>query len=151
MNKNIVIVDIDGTISKIGKRDKYLIKEPKDWDSFYKDDFDDEPIKEMIELVELLSKKYSIIFCTSRKEIIRDKTQLWIIKNFSFKSGLWNSPILMRKISDNTSDPIFKINALKEAKINLNNIAFVLEDRTCNVEMFRSLGLICFQVADCKF
>lgn len=151
MSKNIVIVDIDGTISKIGKRDKYLIKEPKDWDSFYKDDFDDEPIKEMIELVELLSKKYSIIFCTSRKEIIRDKTQLWIIKNFSFKSGLWNSPILMRKISDNTSDPISKINALKEAKINLNNIAFVLEDRTCNVEMFRSLGLICFQVADCKF
>ena len=151
MSKNIVIVDIDGTISKIGKRDKYLIKEPKDWDSFYKDDFDDEPIKEMIELVELLSKKYSIIFCTSRKEIIRDKTQLWIIKNFSFKSGLWDSPILMRKISDNTSDPISKINALKEAKINLNNIAFVLEDRTCNVEMFRSLGLICFQVTDCKF
>ena len=151
MSKNIVIVDIDGTISKIGKRDKYLIKEPKDWDSFYKDDFDDEPIKEMIELVELLSKKYSIIFCTSRKEIIRDKTQLWIIKNFSFKSGLWNSPILMRKISDNTSDPISKINALKEAKINLNNIAFVLKDRTCNVEMFRSLGLICFQVVDCKF
>ena len=151
MSKNIVIVDIDGTISKIGKRDKYLIKEPKDWDSFYKDDFDDEPIKEMIELVELLSKKYSIIFCTSRKEIIRDKTQLWIIKNFSFKSGLWNSLILMRKNDDDTSDPISKVNTLKEAKINLNDIAFILEDRTCNVEMFRSLGLICFQVADCKF
>lgn len=30
MNKNIVIVDIDGTIAKMGKRDQYLMKEPKD-------------------------------------------------------------------------------------------------------------------------
>ena len=57
----------------------------------------------------------------------------------------------MRKNDDDTSDPISKVNTLKEAKINLNDIAFILEDRTCNVEIFRKLGLICFQVADCKF
>jgi hypothetical protein len=42
--KFIVIVDIDGTISKVGDRIKYLKQDPKDWESFYKDCFEDEPI-----------------------------------------------------------------------------------------------------------
>jgi hypothetical protein len=31
-----VVIDIDGTISYVGERLKYLQQEPKDWDSFYK-------------------------------------------------------------------------------------------------------------------
>ena len=46
-----IIVDIDGTISRIGERLKYLIQSPKDWDSFYGDCFDDEPIIEIVGLV----------------------------------------------------------------------------------------------------
>ena len=49
--KRIVVVDIDGTISQVGERLKYLKQEPKDWDSFYNDCFEDEPIEEMIDLV----------------------------------------------------------------------------------------------------
>ena len=45
-----IIVDIDGTISRIGERLKYLIQSPKDWDSFYGDCFDDEPIIEIVNL-----------------------------------------------------------------------------------------------------
>ena len=37
--KKTVIVDIDGTISKVGERLKYLLQSPKDWDSFYNDCF----------------------------------------------------------------------------------------------------------------
>lgn len=47
-NKGIVICDIDGTISRVGDRLKYLQQNPKDWDSFYNDCFNDEPIREMV-------------------------------------------------------------------------------------------------------
>lgn len=45
--KNIVVVDIDGTIAKVGDRLKYLQQEKKDWDSFYEHCDEDEPIKDM--------------------------------------------------------------------------------------------------------
>ena len=47
MNRT-VIIDIDGTISKVGERIKYLQSEPKDWDSFYNDCFEDEPIANVL-------------------------------------------------------------------------------------------------------
>ena len=34
-SKCYVVVDIDGTISKVGDRIKCLEQSPKDWDSFY--------------------------------------------------------------------------------------------------------------------
>ena len=43
MKKDIVIVDIDGTIAKVGDRLKYLQQEPKDWDSFYEHCNEDNP------------------------------------------------------------------------------------------------------------
>ena len=66
--KNIVVVDIDGTLSVVGERMKYIEQEPKDWRRFYADKFDDEPIPEVCGLVRELSRTYSIIFCTSRSE-----------------------------------------------------------------------------------
>ena len=52
MSKNIVVVDIDGTIAKVGDRLKYFQQEKKDWDSFYEHCDEDEPIKDMCRLVE---------------------------------------------------------------------------------------------------
>ena len=91
MNR-LVIVDIDGTISKPGKRLKYLKQDKPDWDSFYNDCFDDEPILEMIDLVNILSAHYRIIFCTGRRESIREKTEAWISKWL----GLEDYVLLMR-------------------------------------------------------
>ena len=31
-----VVVDIDGTLSKVGERLKYLQQDPPDWDRFYR-------------------------------------------------------------------------------------------------------------------
>ena len=60
--KNIVVVDIDGTIAKMGDRLKYLMQEPKDYDSFYQDEFDDEPIMDIVRLVVNLQKSgYQIV------------------------------------------------------------------------------------------
>jgi len=148
MSKHIVIVDIDGTISKVGERLKYLQQEPKDWDSFYNDCFQDEPIKDVVDLVKAIQSKYFTIFCTGRRESVRLKTEIWLHKQ-DLLLGYYQ--LLMRKDGDHRHDTEVKPELLEEYGINLNDIAFVLEDRNSMVEKWRELGLICLQVAEGDF
>ena len=149
--RKTVIVDIDGTISRIGDRLKYLQQEPKDWDSFYNDCFDDEPIIEMVDLVyDLYLQRYQLVFCTGRRESCREKTINWFNKYFEPEISKF-SKLLMRKNNDHRHDIEVKPELLKEAGIKLDSIAFVLEDRNSMVKKWRELGLICLQVADGNF
>ena len=149
--KRIVIVDIDGTISKVGERLKYLNQEPKDWDSFYNDCFEDEPIIEMVDLVyDLYLQRYQLVFCTGRRESCREKTINWFNKYFEPEIAKF-SKLLMRPNKDHRHDSEIKPELLKNAGIELDSIAFVLEDRNSMVQKWRELGLICLQVADGDF
>ena len=149
--KRIVIVDIDGTISKVGERLKYLTQEPKDWDSFYNDCFEDEPIIEMVDLVyDLYLQRYQLVFCTGRRESCREKTINWFNKHFEPEIAKY-SKLLMRPNKDHRHDSEIKPELLKNAGIELDSIAFVLEDRNSMVQKWRELGLICLQVADGDF
>lgn len=149
--KRIVIVDIDGTISKVGERLKYLNQEPKDWDSFYNDCFEDEPIIEMVNLVyDLYLQRYQLVFCTGRRESCREKTINWFNKYFEPEIAK-HSKLLMRPNKDHRHDSEIKPELLKNAGIELDSIAFVLEDRNSMVKKWRELGLICLQVAEGDF
>ena len=76
MDKGIIICDIDGTLAKVGQRQLILEHEPVDWEAFYADDFNDEPISEMCWLVgRLMESGYNVVFCTSRRECVREKTE----------------------------------------------------------------------------
>ena len=148
MNKNIVICDIDGTISRVGERLQYLQQTPPDWDSFYDDCFDDEPIEEMCALVRHLHKVgYRIIFCTGRRESVRDKTEAWIKKHVSSNFAIPH--ILMRPSSDHRHDTEVKPELLERhlSEQERAQIAFILEDRDSMVEKWRDIGYICIQVA----
>lgn len=150
MNRT-VIVDIDGTISKVGERIKYLQSEPKDWDSFYNDSFEDEPILKMVDLVyDLYLQRYKIVFCTGRRESCREKTLNWFNKYFEPEIAKF-STLLMRPNKDHRHDTEIKPELLKNAGIELDSIAFVLEDRNSMVKKWRELGLICLQVAEGDF
>jgi uncharacterized HAD superfamily protein len=149
--KKIVIVDIDGTISKVGERLKYLNHEPKDWDSFYADCFEDEPIIEIVDLVyDLYLQRYQIVFCTGRRESCREKTINWFNKYFEHEIAK-HSKLLMRPNKDHRHDSEIKPELIKNAGIELDSIAFVLEDRNSMVKKWRELGLICLQVAEGDF
>lgn len=149
--KRTVIVDIDGTISKVGERLKYLLQTPKDWDSFYNDCFDDEPIIEMVDLVyDLYLQRYKIVFCTGRRESCRERTIKWFNKHFEPEIAK-HSILLMRPNCDHRHDTIVKVELVKNAGIDFNDIAFVLEDRNSMVAKWRELGFICLQVADGDF
>lgn len=147
--KNTIIVDIDGTIAKVGDRLKYLQQEKKDWDSFYEHCDEDEPIKDIIELIELMQiHEYNIVFCTGRRESVRKKTEDWLSKN------VWclrEYKLLMRKDNDWRHDTEVKPELLANAGITPDNVWFVLEDRDSMVAKLRDLGFRVLQVNDGKF
>lgn len=147
--KNTIVVDIDGTIAKVGDRLKYLQQEKKDWDAFYEHCYEDEPIKDIIELVELMQiHEYNIVFCTGRRESVRKKTEDWLFKN------IWclrEYKLLMRKDNDYRPDTEVKPELLANAGITPDNVWFILEDRDSMVAKWRELGYRCLQVADGKF
>ena len=145
-----VVVDIDGTLSKVGERLKYIQQDPADWDKFYDDCFEDEPIANIVELVKTLGETYSIIYCTGRRETVLDITARWLAKQ-----GLPQGPILMRKKKDLRHDTESKPENLRKFftfhNILPSQVAFILEDRNSMVERWRDLGFTCLQVAQGDF
>ena len=149
--KSRIIVDIDGTISKVGPRIKYLQQEPKDWDSFYNDCFEDEPVPEIIQMVqELFEECNDIIFCTGRRESCREKTMKWL-RNYFTGALVSQSLLLMRPDNDHRHYTEIKPELLTKAGIDWDSISFILEDRNSMVKKWREMGLICLQVAEGDF
>ena len=149
MSKNIIVVDIDGTIAKVGNRLKYLQQEKKDWDAFYEHCDEDEPIDEMCQLVaDLFVLGRDIVFCTGRRESVRVKTKNWLTQNVM---STFDSELLMRKDGDWRHDTEVKPELLQKAGITPDDVYFILEDRDSMVAKWRELGYRCLQVNDGKF
>ena len=152
LNKQIVLVDIDGTVSKIGDRLKYIQTEPKDYDAFYNACSEDKPVEKITALIKILKSSYRIVFCTGRRESVRDKTISWIHQHVRvLLNGYTDNLLLMRKDRDFRSDTLVKPELLKKAGIELSDIVFVLEDRDSMVAKWRELGLTCLQVSEGAF
>lgn len=151
MSKNIVVVDIDGTIAKVGDRLKYLQQEKKDWDAFYEHCDEDEPIKDMCRLVaDLYEMGKEIVFCTGRRESVSEKTKEWIKQHLHLTIG-WDYNLLMRKDNDWRHDTEVKPELLQKASITPDKVYFILEDRDSMVAKWRELGYRCLQVNDGNF
>lgn len=153
MSKNIIVVDIDGTIAKVGDRLKYLQQEKKDWDAFYEHCDEDEPIEDMVQLVEeFWDWGYHIVFCTGRRESVREKTKEWIKSHLTIGCD-YN--ILMRKDRDWRHDTEVKPELLEKwmwcNKVKPSDIFLILEDRDSMVAKWRELGYRCLQVNDGNF
>ena len=147
MKKDLVIVDIDGTIAKVGDRLKYLQQEPKDWDSFYEHCDEDDPIADIVRVVKALYFcGYNIVFCTGRRESVRNKTIEWIKKHLNFNPCGYR--LLMRIDNDWRHDTIVKPLMLD---FPASEVLFVLEDRNSMVMRWRELGYTCLQVNDGDF
>lgn len=153
MAKNIVVVDIDGTIAKVGDRLKYLQQENKDWDSFYEHCDEDKPIEDMVRLVsDFYEWGYNIVFCTGRRESVREKTRDWIKDNLYMEHQY---DLLMRKDKDWRLDTEVKPELLAKwmwcNKVEPSDIYLILEDRDTMVAKWRELGYRCLQVSEGKF
>lgn len=145
--RDIVIVDIDGTLTRVGSRVSCLEKSPPDWDEFYSRCGEDAPVHEIIRLVNALSHHYRIILCTGRRESCRSATEQWFKENGFQAFG----PMFMRPDGDSRHDTILKPELLQRNRVSISDIAFILEDRKSMVEKWREMGLVCLQVADGDF
>lgn len=148
--KKTVIVDVDGTMSKVGaNRLQYVSGPKKDLDKFYALCDEDEPVQAIVDLVKILAPVYNIVYCTGRRISEREKTSRWLLRHTGML--VYNSNLLMRKGGDHRDDYIIKPELLKEADYNPGRVAFILEDRNSVVKKWRELGFTCLQVADGDF
>ena len=123
-------------------------KKKPDWKSFYKDCVNDKPIAPTIDLLCALQEYGAkVIFITGRPCKYMNETIQWLEKytDEPVKS------LYMRLNDDHRPDYIVKKEIYEtQIKPNLKNESVwgVFEDRKQCVDMWRSLGLTCYQVAD---
>lgn len=137
-----VIVDIDGTVADCRHRLPHIKGKKKNYKDFYAECTADEPIEDIIKLVELLEEDYDIIFVTGRSEDVRVETDKWLTANLSFK----NFQLLMRPSKDYRPDTEVKIELADMYGFTPGNVFLVLEDRDKVVEAWRSASFRCLQV-----
>ena len=138
-NKNLrtaIMCDIDGTLAHM------IDRSPYDWGRVDTDEVD----LTIKNLLDVLKDKYFIILVSGRDEVCREKTEKWLRGN-----DITYGMLLMRPENDIRKDSIVKRELFERYIRDYYNIEFVLDDRNQVVEMWRSLGLKCLQVAEGDF
>ena len=142
---SIVIFDIDGTLSIVGDRLKYLQLIPPDWDAFYNACGMDTCNEAVWAIYRAMSEKYAIRFVTGRRESCRSDTLKWMKDNLI---RCHSDQLFMRKDGDKRHDTEVKPELVAGF---MEDILCVFEDRNSMVDKWRKLGLTCVQVADGDF
>jgi len=130
-----IIVDIDGTLAKMKDRG------PFEWDKVGQD----EVHEDISQLATELCQSRAIILLSGRDEACRPQTERWLADRFGY------SALLMRPAGNIEKDSIIKERLYREHIEGKYYVDFVLDDRNQVVQMWRSLGLRCLQVADGDF
>ena len=134
-----IICDLDGTLS-INDHGRSF---------FEADDCDKDSLNEPVALVLKLAimAGIQIINLSGREDKYSEPTQ-----RFLSNHNLSNDTVLiMRETGDNRADDIIKWEIYQEHIEPNYDIHFILDDRQQVVDMWRSKGLTCFQVAAGKF
>lgn len=140
-----VIFDIDDTISDTDHRQHLAVT--KKWAAFYDGLSDDKPMRTVEILDALWQQGICIILLTGRPERYRLETMAWLNKH-----NVKYAALLMRP-----ADKPF----VKDAEIKLKHytnyiqpnydVIAVFEDRKQCVDMWRKIGLLCFQPKESNF
>lgn len=135
-----VLVDIDGTVAhKAVDRDIYDL-------SRVHEDTACEAVIEAVKAARLAGAR--IVFCSGREAVARKATAEWLAVHVARRPG---EPLLMRAEGDRRRDSIVKRELFDAHVRDHFNVRYVLDDRNQVVDMWRELGLTCFQVAPGDF
>lgn len=129
-----IIVDIDGTLAKMNGRG------PFDWHRV-KEDTCNEAIRKIV------NNYYGgdVIVFTGRDAVCKKDTTEWLDTYITYNK------LFMREEGNTEKDSIVKRRMFEENVRGKYFIEYVLDDRNQVVDMWRSLGLTCLQVADGDF
>ena len=153
-DRPLYVFDLDGTLCNIEHRLHFL--EAKEWMSFYKECLYDDPVKAVINImIAIDSSGGEIWILTGRSEIVREETIDWLHKNTMFSGAelrRYPHTLIMRKDGDHTDDHVLKERWLHGLSVeDRARLVCVFEDRKRVVNMWRSNGIVCLQVAPGEF
>lgn len=132
-----ILVDIDGTVALMGDRNPYDESRVGQ----------DEPNQPVIDLVQtLVYTGHYPIFMSGRSAFCMGDTLAWLDAH-----GFSNYELHMRNVSDARKDAVVKLELFNEHVRDFFDVRLVLDDRDQVVELWRSLGLTCLQVAPGDF
>jgi predicted kinase len=131
-----IIVDMDGTLALLNGRNPYDA-------SRCESDLPNHPV---LDTVHKWQSSLNIIVASGRTDNYQPQTERWLQKY-----GVNYTNIYMRKTGDQRKDSIIKEEIYRQNIEGKYNIRFVLDDRQQVVDMWRSLGLTVFQVAEGNF
>jgi predicted kinase len=134
-----IICDLDGTLCHLNGRNPYDA-------STCGQDLVNTPVKN---LILTYSDQYKILFVSGRSAEFRQQTRKWLTDNLG--DFTTDCALLMRPEGDSRKDSIMKKELYVECVKDKYYVEFVLDDRNQVVDMWRELGLTCFQVAPGNF
>lgn len=130
------IFDVDGTLAKMGERSAY------DWSKVGLDSLN-YGVADLLKAIGKMGAK--ILIFTGRDGICEHETKQWLWGN-----GIVFDYFAIRKAGDTRKDSVVKKELFDAIKDDYK-IMGVFDDRNQVVEMWRSLGLTCYQVAEGDF
>lgn len=130
-----IMVDIDGTLAHMVDRGPY---DP----TKYHTDVIDPTIRELVGRY----ADHMVIVMSGRDVTYREATELWLHTN-----GVIFNELHMRPAGDKREDSTVKRELYEQHVKPKYNVVFVLDDRNRVVNMWRSIGLKCLQVAEGDF
>ena len=152
MKKNTIIFDLDGTLANIDKRKELATKSngKLDWDVFY-DSTNiklDVPNESVVKMAQMFAENgFNIVIFSGRTDKTKYSTRSWLTHNrVPFQK------LVMRdsNASHFVPDEILKKDML-DKYADIDDVFLVVDDRNKVVDMWRSLGLTVFQVAEGDF
>lgn len=135
-NPKAVIFDIDGTLAHMQGRS------PFDWDRVLEDTVDSH-VYELLNMYEF--RGYDIIIMSGRDGSCVTDTAEWLRR-----MDIPYTELRMRTAGDNRADVIVKEELFWEIA-DMYNVCLAVDDRTQVVDMWRTLGIKCYQVAEGDF
>ena len=150
--KNTIIFDLDGTLALIDKR-RELARKPNgkiDFNKLHDPSLikHDKPNWPVIKMAQLFAEQgFKIVIFSGRSDKTATATLSWLSQ-----SKVPFNKLVMRpyKTKNFVPDEVLKKDML-DKHLDINDIFMVVDDRQKVVDMWRSLGLICLQVADGNF
>lgn len=146
----MIVFDLDGTLALDHHRKEHLLKEPKDWETYFSLCGKDEAHTPICNLVHALFSTDTLAIWSGRSERVRYETNEWL----EAKGLRWCfDEIRMRAADDFTQDDVLKKQWLDEWNSSHPDdpVTLVFEDRKRVVDMWRANGIVCCQVAPGDF
>lgn len=145
MKKNRYLFDLDGTLALVDHRRPALDSARPDWHAFNKASLFDPPNEAVVRVARALAEKYELWIVSGRSDAVELETRGWLEKH-----QIPYDLLLMRSAADNRPDHILKREwALQHDFV--DRVLAIFDDRDSVVEMWRELGIPCFQVAPGNF